>query len=68
MSKNNFLILAGIDVERIFVNIDNITHIKPQPTETAIYVVGVKDPILVKETMEDMESLLPEMIQISKVS
>ena len=68
MSKNKFLIFAGIDVERVFVNIDNITHIKPQPTETAIYVVGDKDPILVKETMEDLELLLPEMIQISEVS
>lgn len=68
MSKNKFLILAGIDVERVFVNIDNITHIKPQPTETAIYVVGDKDPILVKETMEDLELLLPEMIKISEVS
>lgn len=68
MGKNKFLILEGIDVERVFVNIDTITHIKPQPTATAIYVVGGKAPILVKETMEDLESLLPEMIQISEVS
>lgn len=68
MSKNKFLILEGIDVERVFVNISNITHVIPQPTETAIYIVGDKDPILVKETMEDLESLLPEMIKISDIS
>lgn len=68
MSKNKFLVLTGVDIERVFVNISNITHIIPQPTETAIYIVGDKEPILVKETMEDMESLLPEMIQISDIS
>ena len=68
MSKNKFLILSGVDVERLFINISNITHIVPQPTETAIYVIGDKNPILVEETMEELESLLPEMIQISDIS
>ena len=68
MNRNQFLILTGADGERIFVNIDNITHVKSERIETAIYVIGDKNPILVKETMRELERLLPDMIQISEVS